>query len=203
MHSYALDWIFCIRAWLTGWDNNHVTYWTYRGQDLLLQLVPRGFEDCGKISGQMIGIIWNVYKFGEMVIIDSGFSVSKVLLAMRKWMYLGRLWSSPEERESQCCFFADEYSSDKDVGWCMTLDWVVDGWECDAKMWFSMLFLLELRTMRLQVMYNVDWSWSTIELKYPELVSCHIKTKNCVDYTNNQHHYSIEASAVLRTNSCY
>ncbi len=60
------------------------------GNDLLPQLGPKEFDDHGKTVGLMLQVSHSLWNLGKVVTMDSGLSVLKGILAMKKKCVFGQ-----------------------------------------------------------------------------------------------------------------
>ncbi len=65
------------------------------GKDRPLKLRPKEFEDCGNTVGLMIFMSKNLWNTGKVVSMDSGFSVSKGIIAMKEKGEFGQALIKP------------------------------------------------------------------------------------------------------------
>jgi len=94
------------------------------------QLECQEFEERGKTVGLMLRMFKNLWNTGNVVTMDSGFSVSKGILAMREKGVFGQALVKPRGRGWPVLVpgkYIDEYFQDKPIGYCKTLEQVVDG----------------------------------------------------------------------------
>jgi len=95
------------------------------GKDRPVELGPKEFEDRGKTIGLMVRMSRNLWNTGKVVTMDSGFSVSKGILAMREKGVFGQALIKPRGRGWPVIVpgkYIDEYFSDKEIGYCKTLE---------------------------------------------------------------------------------
>mmetsp|Transcript_11947 Transcript_11947/g.25228 ORF Transcript_11947/g.25228 Transcript_11947/m.25228 type:complete len:318 (-) Transcript_11947:177-1130(-) len=100
------------------------------GKDRPPQLGRKEFEEHGKTVGLMLRMSKNLWNTGKVVTMDSGLSVSKGILAMREKGVFGQALVKPRGRRWPVLVpgkYIDEYYQDKPIGYCKTLEQVVDG----------------------------------------------------------------------------
>ncbi len=100
------------------------------GKDWPVELGPKEFEDHGKTVGLMVCMSQNLWNTGKVVKMDSGFSVSRGILAMREKGVFGQALIKPRGRGWPVMVpgkYIDEYFSDKEIGYCETLEQIVNG----------------------------------------------------------------------------
>ena len=183
------------------------------GKDRPVELGPKEFEDRGKTVGLMVRMSQNLWNTGKVVTMDSGFSVSKGILAMREKGVFGQALIKPRGRGWPVMVpgkYIDEYFSDKEIGYCETLEQIVNGVKFFIHCQKEENYVTKIMSCHgvlnrvedhetLRSVTNADGSHSTIRFKYPEPISHHNRAKHWVDDTNNRRHDPIALSAVWRT----
>ncbi len=156
---------------------------------------------------------WNLWNIGKVVTIDSGFSVSKGILAMREEGVFGealikpRGWGLPVMVPGR---YIDEYFSDKKIGYFETLEQIVNGVKFFIHCQKEENYVTKIMSCHdvlnqvenhetLRYVTNACGSHSTMRLKYPEPISHHNQAKHWVHDTNNWQHDPIALSVVWRT----
>ncbi len=90
------------------------------GKDHPPQLGCKEFEERGKTVGLMLRMSKNLWNTGKVVTMDSGFSVSKGILAMREKGVFGQALVQPRGRGWPVLVpgkYIDEYFQDKPIGY--------------------------------------------------------------------------------------
>ncbi len=80
--------------------------------------------------GLMTHISKNLWNRGKIVTMESGFSVAKGILAMREKGVFGQSLVKPRGRGWPVFFpgkYINDYFVDKEIGYCKTLEQIVDG----------------------------------------------------------------------------
>ena len=174
-----------------------IMYWVelVEGKDRPKELGPKEFDDRGRTVGLMMRMSKNLWNSGKIVTMDSGFSVAKGILAMREKGVFGQSLVKPRGRGWPVFVpgkYIDEYFADKEIGYCETLEQIIDGVKffihCQKEENYvtkimschGVLTDVEDHETRREVVRE-DGTRITINFKYPKPISRHNQAKHWVD----------------------
>jgi len=163
--------------------------------------------------GLMLQMSRNLWNTGKVVTMDSGFSVSKGILAMREKGVFGQALVKPRGRGWPVLIpgkYIDEHFNSKPLGYCETLEQVVDGIKFLIHCQKEENYVTKIMSCHgvltpvddhntFRDTTNADGSRSRIQFKYPGPISRHNRAKHWVDDSNNRRHDPIALSDVWRT----
>ncbi len=183
------------------------------GKDWPKELGPKEFEDQGKTVGLMMHMSKNLWNIGKIVTMDSGFLVAKGILAMREKGVFGQSLVKPRG----CGWlvlvprkYIDEYFANKEIGYCKTLEQIVDGVKLIIHCQKEHKYVTKIMACHgvlidvddhatCQEVVSEDGTRRTINFKYPKPISRKNQAKHWVNNTNNLWLDSISLAAVWRT----
>ncbi|KAL7462772.1 hypothetical protein ACHAXS_004154 [Conticribra weissflogii] len=216
--NYVPGWISCIDESMIDWLNKYCPGW---------MCVPRKPHPFGNeyhtiCDGDLLQgapimfraeLVEGKDRPRKIVTMDSGFSVSKGIIAMKEKGVFGQALVKPRGKGWPVLVpgkYIDEYFATRPIGHCETLEQIVDGVKffihCQKEEKYvtkimschGVLTPVEDHETSRDVT-NADGSRSLVRFKYPEPISRHNRAKHWVDDTNNRRHDPIALSAVWRT----
>ncbi len=169
------------------------------GKDWSPQLGQKEFDDCGKTVGLMFQMSCNLWNLGKIVTMDSGFCVSKGIIAMKEKGVFGEAFVKPRGQRWSVLVpgkYIDEYFATKPISHCKTLEQLVDGVKffihcqkeekCVTKIMSCHGDLTPVEDHKTSWdMTYADGLRSIVQFKYWEPISHHNQANHWVDDTNN------------------